>query len=311
MGEAVEVLDVVKAYRDVVALSGLTLTARQGEIVGIAGPNGAGKTTLVKILLGVARRDSGEVRVFGRDPSDEGATIRRSISIVHQRGGMDMFLTAWDNFRTYLRLRGLDVGRGLARALVLSDRFQVRELLHRPLVTLSGGESRKLQLVRALLPESPRLLIMDEPTVGVDPPSRRVLWETVRGVVSAGTTALWTTHDLHEMESVSDRVAVVRKGQCVALGTPGELSDLLFGRVVEVRGVIVERSRDLLQHVPRARLLSATPTSAVLALDSDQTAVPAIAQMLVESGSKIDSLNRRPFNLEEVFLKLTQAGEVS
>jgi len=310
MDEVVVVNDLAKKYGETVALAGLSLSAKKGEVLGVAGPNGAGKTTLVKILVGVTLRDSGDVRVFGWDPSTEGLRIRKSISIVHQRGGMDPFLTAWDNFGIYLRLRGLDVKRGLARARALSERFGINDLLHRPLVTLSGGESRKVQLVRVFLHDSPRLLIMDEPTVGLDPASRRVLWDHVRYIAtSLGTTILWTTHDLHEMESVSDRIAVIRKGRCLALGTVNELSELVFGRVVEVHGEIPDSCRSVLDKVPGVNVLSITPCSAVLVVEPGQEVVPLITEILVQNGCRIDSLTRRTFSLEEAFLQLTEEGD--
>lgn len=304
----VEVHEVHKSYDNTPALTGISLQVPQGKIVGLAGPNGAGKTTLVKVLLGVTKFDSGEVRVFGLDPSESAAEIRRNCSIVHQRSGVDPFLTVWDNIEIYLRLRGASIIQGEKRALELLDSFGLVKLKARPMISLSGGESRKVQLVRALLLQ-PRLLVMDEPTVNVDPVSRRVLWSLVRDLASTGSSILWTTHDLYEMEAVSDFAFIIKAGKVLKEGSPRALSRVFGGDVIEVSGSFPDKAQLAVTDQTFARLLHRDSFKVSFETDDADGSLAKVVTVLGESGATINRVTVRSLTFEEAFLRITKEGE--
>jgi ABC-2 type transport system ATP-binding protein len=215
--QAVEVNGLSKAYDGVEAVRDIDFAIGAGEVFGLLGPNGAGKTTTVEILVGYRRRDAGEVRVLGRDPTQTDSAWRARIGVVPQTGELfpnltvrehlDLFAGYYDEPRPpgeVLTLVGLDEKAGAKTR------------------TLSGGQKRRLDLGVALV-GNPELIFLDEPTTGFDPGARRAAWETIRSLRSLGKTILLTTHYIEEAHRLADRVAVLRRGEIVASGTPAEL----------------------------------------------------------------------------------------
>jgi ABC-2 type transport system ATP-binding protein len=214
---AVEVSGLRKTYDDLEAVRGIDFEIRSGEVFGLLGPNGAGKTTTLEILVGHRRRDSGEVRVLGVDPDHSGRTWRGRIGVVPQSGELFPNLTVLEHLELFagyydrprppdevLRLVGLEQKAGAKTR------------------TLSGGQKRRLDLGVALVGD-PELVFLDEPTTGFDPSARRAAWETIRSLRSLGKTILLTTHYIEEAQRLADRVAVLRRGEIVASGTPSDL----------------------------------------------------------------------------------------
>ena len=215
---AVSARDVHKRYGAREILSGLTFDVRRGELFALLGPNGAGKTTTVEILEGYRRVDGGTVRVLGLDPARDGARLRPRIGLMLQEGGIDSRTTPRETLRLYARfyrdpvdpdllLETVDLGRAAG------TRFR----------RLSGGEKQRLGLALALLGR-PELLVLDEPTAGMDPAAKQATRERIAALRAAGTTILLTTHELGDVERLADRVAVLDRGRLVALGTPAELT---------------------------------------------------------------------------------------
>jgi len=211
-----------------VAVAGLDLEVEEGEFFALLGPNGAGKTTTLYMLITLLSPSEGEAYVLGRHVVREAEVVRRSIGIVFQDPVLDERLTAWENLEVHAVLYGLPlkVIRGaILEALAWAS---LEEVAHRPVRTFSGGMKRRLELARALM-HKPRLLFLDEPTLGLDPQGRRQLWEKVQALRREGLTVFLTTHYLLEAEE-ADRVGILDRGRLVALGSPKELKRRVLGQ---------------------------------------------------------------------------------
>jgi ABC-2 type transport system ATP-binding protein len=215
---AIEVSGLRKAYGNLEAVRGVDFTIETGEVFGLLGPNGAGKTTTVEILEGYRKRDAGEVRVLGHDPERPGREFREQIGVVLQSSELWPNLTVRETHAVfagyYAHPRNVDEVIALVG---LEDKANAR------VKTLSGGQKRRLDLGIALVGD-PELIFLDEPTTGFDPAARRAAWEMIRSLRSLGKTVLLTTHYLDEAEQLADRVAVLRDGVIVRIGTPRELT---------------------------------------------------------------------------------------
>jgi ABC-2 type transport system ATP-binding protein len=214
---AIEVRGLRKSYDGFEAVRGIDFDLRTGEVFGLLGPNGAGKTTTVEILVGYRRRDAGEVRVLGADPERAKRTWRGRIGVVPQSGDLFPNLTVSEHLELFAGY--YEQPRPPEQVLTLVGLEEKRGAKTR---TLSGGQRRRLDLGVALVGD-PELLFLDEPTTGFDPSARRAAWETIRSLRSLGKTILLTTHYIDEAQQLADRVAVLRRGEIVAAGTPAEL----------------------------------------------------------------------------------------
>jgi ABC-2 type transport system ATP-binding protein len=224
---AIAVRGLRKSYGDLEAVRGVDFEIEQGEVFGLLGPNGAGKTTTVEILEGYRRRDAGEVSVLGHDPQRPGPDFRQRIGVVLQQSEVWPNITVRETHRMfagyYERPRDIDE---VIELVGLSEKRDAR------VKTLSGGQKRRLDLGVALVGD-PDLVFLDEPTTGFDPAARRAAWEMIRSLRSLGKTVLLTTHYLDEAEQLADRVAVLREGKIIRVGTPRELTT--GGSEVEIR----------------------------------------------------------------------------
>jgi ABC-2 type transport system ATP-binding protein len=214
---AVDVSDLRKSYDGVEAVRGIDFDIRRGEVFGLLGPNGAGKTTTLEILVGHRTRDAGEVRVLGTDPQRADSSWRGRIGVVPQSGELFPNLTVREHLDLFAGY--YEKPRSPADVLRLVGLEQKADAKTR---TLSGGQQRRLDLGVALIGD-PELIFLDEPTTGFDPGARRAAWETIRSLRSLGKTVLLTTHYIEEAQQLADRVAVLRRGEIVASGTPAEL----------------------------------------------------------------------------------------
>jgi ABC-type multidrug transport system ATPase subunit len=225
MTVAVEARQLTRMYRgrSEPALREVDFTIGVGEVVGLLGPNGAGKTTLVKLICGIARATSGTLEVLGGDPARDVAKVKPLVAAVHQDAPMDNMLPAVENLRIAAVFRGLRWRDVRDRAERLMAEFGIADVAGQLTFTLSGGQRQRLQLVRALL-RIPRLLLLDEPTVGLDVEARRQLWDTIATVnAQDDVTVIWTSHYLDEIERNCDRVIMLDRGRVVADQKIGEL----------------------------------------------------------------------------------------
>jgi ABC-2 type transport system ATP-binding protein len=279
---AISVRGLHKSYGDLEAVRGVDFDIHEGEVFGLLGPNGAGKTTTVEILEGYRRRTAGEVTVLGHDPQDPGPEFRQRIGVVLQQSELWPNLSVLETHRVfagyYERPRNVDE---VIELVGLTEKRDAR------VKTLSGGQKRRLDLGVALV-GNPDLVFLDEPTTGFDPAARRAAWEMIRSLRSLGKTVLLTTHYLDEAEQLADRVAVMREGQIVTLGTPRELT-----------------SADLEVEIRYRR-----NGEEVLLRTSEPTRVlHELTEQALAHGEELERLEVRRPTLEEVYLALVDDGE--
>ncbi|MCW2996184.1 MAG: daunorubicin resistance transporter ATPase subunit [Conexibacter sp.] len=219
---AIEVTDLVKSYGDVEAVRGVSFTVPRGEVFGFLGPNGAGKSTTINMLCTLARPTSGAARVGGFDVAGQRDDVRRHIGLDFQDPTLDGHLTAEQNLRVHAELYGIDravIGERMRQMLEMVELWDRRD---RPVMTFSGGMRRRLEIARGLL-HSPRVLFLDEPTIGLDPQTRASIWSYIRALQETeGTTIFMTTHYMDEAE-LCDRIAIMDRGEIVVLDTPEAL----------------------------------------------------------------------------------------
>jgi len=304
-GVAVEARGLTKSYRRVPVLEGLTLEVPRSSVFALLGPNGAGKTTTVRILATLLDADGGEARVAGRDVRRERSEVRRRISLTGQYAAVDDLQTGEENLRTIGRLAGLGGRASRLRAGELLEGFGLAEAAARRVGTYSGGMRRRLDLAASLVTE-PEVLFLDEPTTGLDPPSRLELWKVVEELVAAGVTVFLTTQYLEDADRLADRIAVLDGGRIVAEGTADELKRGVAEDRLELRLDPDTRFTELLGRLD-GRLLEADPAERTLALRTDGTArdVRALLDALDPDGTAVAEFALRKATLDDVFLSLT------
>ncbi|GAA4935324.1 daunorubicin resistance protein DrrA family ABC transporter ATP-binding protein [Actinoplanes utahensis] len=230
MTSAIEVSGLRKTFAKTVVLDGIDLDVRAGTIFSLLGPNGAGKTTTVNVLTTLMRADSGSVRIDGHDAVTEAKAVRARIGVTGQFAAVDDLLTGRENLQLMVDLHG---GRGKRSVDELLKRFDLVEAAPKPAATYSGGMRRKLDLAMTLVGD-PRIIFLDEPTTGLDPRSRRTMWDIVRALVADGVTIFLTTQYLEEADQLADRIAVLDQGRLVAQGSPAELKRQVPGTNVRL-----------------------------------------------------------------------------
>ncbi len=303
-----EVSGLRKSYGDLVAVDGVCLRADKGETIGLLGPNGAGKTTTVSMIAGLVRPDAGEVRIDGRTLRSDTDPAKRSMGLVPQDIGLYEEMSARENLHLFGALYGMEGGK-LRRAMEEAlDLVGLRERAKDKVKGFSGGMKRRLNLAAALL-HDPQLLLLDEPTVGVDPQSRNAIFDNLEALKKRGKTLLYTTHYMEEAERLCDRLVIIDHGRIIADDTLQGLHRLVPARnllTVELEdgagnGLSVEELRRV-QGVESAELRGATVRIGVRDLSGDSA---AILQWLRERGHRFDHLASERASLETVFLTLT------
>ena len=295
-------------FGKVTALDGLELAAPPGKVLAILGPNGAGKTTFVRAVATLVRPDSGELRVRGRDVVREAASVRRDIGLAGQFAAVEPTMTGRENLEMTARLFGHGRAASRRAAAGVIDQLSLGEVADRRSGTYSGGQRRRLDLGASLV-GGPRLLLLDEPTTGLDPISRREVWQAVRGLAASGTDILLTTHYLDEADELADHVVVIDRGRVIAAGTVGELKASIGRDVIEV---VVTAAGELdvvgqiLERVTMSPARSDNGGRRITALAPGGPAeLAAVIGCLQEAAIRVDEIGLRRPALEEVFLTLT------
>ncbi|MFE7777301.1 ATP-binding cassette domain-containing protein [Streptomyces sp. NPDC057445] len=300
---AISALGLRKAYGDKVVLDGIDLAIPEGTIFALLGPNGAGKTTTVEILSTLVAPDAGQAQVAGHDLAQRPEGVRSAIGVTGQFAAVDNLLTAEENLLLMADLQHLPRREGRRRATELLHRFELTEAARKPVVTFSGGMRRKLDLAMTLVGD-PQIIFLDEPTTGLDPRSRRTMWEIIRALVADGVTVFLTTQYLEEADQLADRIAVLDNGRLVAEGTSDELKRLIPG------GHIRLRFADAVELDAAARHFGAAARDheeLTLRIPSDGS-IPALRAVLdVLDGAPVqaESLTVHTPDLDDVFLTLT------
>jgi len=304
----IEVEGVSKAFGTVQALVDVSLRVQAGRVVGLLGPNGAGKTTLVRILTTLLQPDSGHARVAGLDVVRDAVALRSAIGLAGQYAAVDEMLTGRENLELVGQLYHLRRAELRQRAERVLEQFELAGAADRPVRTYSGGMRRRLDLAASLVGRPP-VLILDEPTTGLDPRSRVDLWQHIEDLVAGGTTILLTTQYLEEADRLADWIVVVDTGRVIAQGTPGQLKDQIGGAVIqlqvtdpaqlEVATAVLARLGDGQPQTDRVQRRATVP-----AKGGAETLVAA-ARALDDAGVELDDLGLRRPSLDDVFMALT------
>jgi ABC-2 type transport system ATP-binding protein len=303
---AIAVSGLRKAYGDKVVLDGIDLDVSAGTVFSLLGPNGAGKTTMVNVLTTLMKADAGSVRVAGHDVATATREVRAVIGVTGQFAAVDELLTGQENLRLMADLKRVRSGDQVVTRLL--ERFDLVEAAQKMVTTYSGGMRRKLDLAMTLV-GNPLIIFLDEPTTGLDPRSRRTMWEIVRELVAEGTTIFLTTQYLDEADQLADQVAVLDQGRLVAQGTPEELKRQVPGSHVRLRFT------DLFELDAAARVLTgATRDDEELTLrvpsDGGSKSLRALLDKLDEHTINAEEFTVHSPDLDDVFLALTgRTGE--
>ena len=300
---AISVSGLRKAYGDKVVLDGIELDVPEGTVFSLLGPNGAGKTTTVNVLTTLITADGGTARVAGHDVATEASAVRSVIGVTGQFAAVDDLLTGEENLQLMADLHHLRAGEGRRVVTSLLERFDLTDSAQKLVSTYSGGMQRKLDLAMTLVTR-PQVIFLDEPTTGLDPRSRRTMWDIVRGLVADGVTIFLTTQYLDEADQLAGRIAVLDQGRLVAEGTPGELKRQVPGSHVRLRfpnAATLEAA---------ARVLNgSTADDAGLALrvpgDGGVKSVRALLDRLDEYSIDVEEFSVHTPDLDDVFLALT------
>jgi lipooligosaccharide transport system ATP-binding protein len=292
----------VKRFGSETAVAGVDFEVRRGEVFGFLGPNGAGKTTTMRMIACVSPRTGGDLSVLGMDPSRRGADIRARLGVVPQEDNLDTELTVWDNLLIYGRYFGLPVRVIRERAAELLSFARLDDRRDSRVDPLSGGMKRRLTIARSLI-NRPELLLLDEPTTGLDPQARHMLWERLYRLKREGVTLVLTTHYMDEAEQLCDRLVIMDEGRIAAEGSPRELIERHSTReVVELRFATPELQDAALPAIEAAggRVEPVADRVLVYTTRGDDT-----AGRLAADGVHADSVLVRRASLEDVFLRLT------
>jgi len=309
---AITVENVYKAYGDVKALNGVSLTAEQGKVLGLLGPNGAGKTTLVRILTTLLKPDSGSLEVEGVDVLKRPDLVREMIGLAGQYPAVDEQLTGFENLEMVGRLYHFPRRQAKERARELLARFTLEDAAHRPVKTYSGGMRRRLDLASSIVAR-PQVLFLDEPTTGLDIRTRRALWDVIRELVSDGATLLLTTQYLEEADVLADHIVLIDHGEVVAEGTSAELkgqfaSDYLEIRVAEETSTV--HAAELLAKVGHdAPQVDYNTGQITLPVNNGPQSLIEAVRVLDTEKIAIADLSLRQPTLDDVFLALTEQDE--
>jgi daunorubicin resistance ABC transporter ATP-binding subunit len=303
---AVETQGLTKRFGDFVAVKDLDLEVEVGTVVALLGPNGAGKTTTVRMLATLLRPDGGRAWVAGHDVVSEASRVREVISLTGQFAALDKNLTARENVVLMARLRGRSASAARARADELIERFDAVGVADRLVKNLSGGERRRIDLASGLI-DRPEILVLDEPTTGLDPRSRQVVWSTIRELVGEGVTLLLTTQYLEEADALADRVVLIDQGREVAAGTPAQLKAQVGQQRVDVVAAdaeAYERLRRVLSEHFEVTPVAEQRTISISA-PNELADLARVASVVEESGIGVDEVALRRPTLDDAFLALT------
>jgi ABC-2 type transport system ATP-binding protein len=292
-----------KTFGDHVVLNSIDLRVPEGTIFALLGPNGAGKTTTVHILSTLIGHDGGQVRIAGHDLLREPQAVRAVIGVTGQFSAVDDLLTGEENLLLMANLYHLDRREGRRRTTAMLDRFDLVEAAKKPVGTYSGGMRRRLDLAMTLL-GSPRLIFLDEPTTGLDPRSRRTMWQLIRDLVAGGLTIFLTTQQLEEADELADRIALLDSGKIVAEGTADELKRRLPGGHITLQFADI-RTLELAARTLHAESRDDNALTLKVLSDGGVRSLRVVLNQLDSAAIAVDGLSVHTPDLDDVFFALT------
>ena len=303
MTSAITISGLRKSFGGKVVLDGIDLEVGAGTTFSLLGPNGAGKTTTVQIMSTLVRADGGEVRVAGHDVARNPAAVRAAIGVTGQFSAVDNLLTGEENLLLMADLHHLSRVRGQRRAAGLLEKFDLAEAAKKTVTTYSGGMRRRLDLAMTLVGD-PRIIFLDEPTTGLDPRSRRMMWQTIRDLVADGVTIFLTTQQLDEADALAGHIALLDHGKVVAAGSPEELKRGIPGAHVRLRFADVA-GLDAAERALGGAFRHEDTLTLEVPSDGGATAVRALLNRLGDTADAIDGVSVHTPNLDDVFFALT------
>ena len=304
---AIEIDNLYKAYGKVEVLKGINLQVKRGSLFALLGPNGAGKTTIVRILATLLRFDAGSAKIFGHDVLREPNAVRSRVSLTGQFASVDDDLTGLENLTMIARLLGYSWSDARNRASSLIQAFGLEDAARRRVKQYSGGMRRRLDIAASIV-VSPDLLFLDEPTTGLDPRSRRYIWDVIRTLRAAGTTVLLTTQYLEEADALADRIVILDNGTIIADGTPDELKASVGSGVLRIRLNHPEhqaQAQALIGQIPGITLQPESDPTLLGGQVSDPAVLSQVITALSDAGIPLSEFALEKPDLDEVFLTLT------
>ena len=304
---AIQVAGLRKSYGDKVVLDGIDLSVEPGTVFALLGPNGAGKTTIVHILSTLLRPDAGVARVGGLDVVKQAEGVRSVIGLTGQFAAVDALMTGQENLELMARLRHFSADARRRRVTELLEQFDLVEAAKKPLATYSGGLKRRLDLAMTLVGDA-RIVFLDEPTTGLDPRSRRTMWDIVRALVADGVTIFLTTQYLDEADELADRIAVLDNGRIVAEGTAAELKKLVPGGHIRLKfadAVALDRADSAF---PDATRDSGDGFGLDVPSDGGVASLRDVFDRLDRAGVELESFEIHTPDLDDVFFAVTGHG---
>jgi ABC-2 type transport system ATP-binding protein len=303
---AIEIVRLTKRFRNFTAVDDLSLLVKYGEIFGLLGPNGSGKTTIINIVSGLSKPSSGQVKVLGQDILKDTRIVYAALGVVPQETALYEELSAWTNMSLHADLYGVQGPNRNSRINEMLNLVQLYERRGSRVSTFSGGMKRRLALARALL-HDPRLLYLDEPTLGVDVQSRRAIWDYILNLRQRGKTILLTTNYLEEANALCDRIAIIDHGKLVVLDRPMELKRRYGDTVMEIEteSTISSQLLEELHNIAGISGVIQNDKIVKIAMSGNESSATGKLITLVTQESNIRRISQREPNLEEVFLSLT------
>lgn len=301
----IEIRELKKSFKHLKVLDGIDLVVKKGTILALLGPNGAGKTTTIRILSTLLLPDSGQVRINGLDVIKEAGKVRSLIGLTGQYASLDEYLTGRENLLMIGRLYHLSQNDITRRTQELLELFDLVDAAGRAVKTYSGGMHRRLDLAVSLI-ASPPIIILDEPTTGLDPTSRLIMWDIIKRLAATGTTILLTTQDMDEADHLADRIVVINGGKIIAEGTSDELKQRVGPERLEIRVARTSNFERAKKIVEEDGLHSDNKTRTLsLITKGGAQQLKSILNSLGEEGIDIENVSFHNPTLDDVFLKLT------
>jgi ABC-2 type transport system ATP-binding protein len=304
--KAIVVQDLVKEYPRVKAVNGVSFNVDKGEIFGLLGPNGAGKTTTIRILLTLIAPTSGKTLIYDIDTAKHSQEVRSICGYVPQDVSADGDLSAYENVLIYSKLYGMPATDRKTRIPEVLKYLELTERANDVVSTFSGGMMRRLEIAQALI-NRPRVLFLDEPSIGLDPNARRIIWDLIKKLRSEfGTTIFMTTHDMNEADILCDRIGIMNKGHLSILGKPAELKASVGGDIITINSGN-KNCKAKLQELGYSSIINTTEGQFDLVVNHGETLIPQLLDGLKTSGILVESVSLKKPTLDDVFLKYTGA----